>query len=433
MGVFEGSNAFARSYDPARERHVDIADPRSQSMIAEARATYCSFSERFRQELSIERPESIFRVYAQAEAAGIFALAGRTREYFFGRDIHFYGVTYLWDMCIESCVYCPAAVDNRKQARYKPLSLSVDDAVRDVRYVMADGHRHLCVLTGEDPTLHPAAKLAEFIAAFDELGLEEIILNVEPPRNLSDFDLWRAAAPKTALQFRIFQETYNRETYAMIHPVSKLGRKHDFDNRYNAQLAAMQHGFDNYGLGVLFGNHSLPIEEIDGLMEHAEFLRERTGKEPARINLPSAKHLENIEVRVPFDLHMSRGSDSASKLAYQLVSELIYALARLAFPHISLVSSERDSPDILSALDRYATCTTLNVHPGVGDNIRFNEGIDFMVPHFEQAPSFSRDPRSTRLNYISRGYQPRLAPITSRSVFDRATTPRTVNLQIFAS
>jgi hypothetical protein len=332
-------------------------------------------------------------------------------------------------MCTESCVYCPAAVENRKKARYKPLSLSVEEAVRDVGYVMGDGHRHLCVLTGEDPVMHPPRVLAEHLAAFDKLGLTEIILNVEPPRDLADFRLWRDAAPNTPLQFRIFQETYDRTVYARIHPETKHGRKHDYDNRYRAQLVAIQHGFDNYGLGVLFGNHARPITEIDGLMAHAEFLFRETGKLPARINLPSAKHLANIEVDVPFDLDGNK-TERQAQLAYQQSSRLLYALARLAFPHISIVSSERDSAPLLAMLDKYATCTTLNVHPGVGDNIRFNEGTDFMVTHFEQAPSFSRDPRTTRLNYLARGYRPQLADITTQSALEREAVARTVNLRL---
>jgi 2-iminoacetate synthase ThiH len=415
-----------RKYDPAAELHADVADPRSQAIVADAKRAYAAFAAEHRDAVDFHKPDSIVRAYADAERRGLFAQAERVREYFFGKDIHFYGVTYLWDMCTESCVYCPAAVENRKKARYKPLALDVDAAVRDVQYVMGDGHRHLCVLSGEDPVLHGPKVLAEFLAAFDQLGLEEIILNVEPPRDLSDFRLWREAAPNTPLQFRIFQETYDRATYARIHPETKHGRKHDYDNRYRAQLVAMQHGFDNYGLGVLFGNHALPITEIDGLVAHADFLRERTGKDPARVNLPSAKHLANIDVDVPFDLDMSAASDT--KAAYRMSSELLYALARLALPQISIVSSERDSPDVLATLDKYATCTTLNVHPGVGDNIRFNEGVDFMVMHFEQAPSFSRDPRSMRLGYLARGFRPHLADITTRSALERDAVARTVNL-----
>ena len=43
-------------------------------------------------------------------------------------------------------------------------------------------------------------------------------------------------------------------------------------------------------------------------------------------------------------------------------------------PTINIVSSERDGPAMLRILDKYATCTTLNVHPGVGDNAKIFPG-----------------------------------------------------------
>jgi hypothetical protein len=419
-------------YSAEQELHVRADDPKAQHVIRQAQEKYNAFASDFRGRFDLSKPASILDAYAEAMRRDIFGEAARVRDFFFGRDMHFYGVVYLWDMCMESCTYCPAAVENRKKAKYKPLDLTIEDAVRDVKYVMADGHRHLCILTGEDPLKHPPELLAEYIRAFDELGLTEMILNVEPPKDPAHFRLWRDAAKKTSLQFRIFQETYDRETYAAIHPVTKWGRKHDFDNRYDAQIVAMQHGFDNYGLGILFGNHPRPIDEIDGLAAHARYALGKTGKWPARVNLPSAKHLENIEVEIPFDLHMSRNASSGSSTAYRMSSELIYALTRLALPHISIVSSERDSPELLRVLDRYATCTTLNVHPGVGDNIRFNEGIDFMTAHFEQAPSFSRDPRTLALGYAAAGYRAFLGPITNSSIHERKSVARTVNLKLAA-
>jgi hypothetical protein len=418
------------AYRAQDELHVHLDDPKTQAIIGQAQEKYRAFATACRHRFDLAQPASIVEIYAEAVRLGLLDEAARVREFFFGRDMHFYGVVYLWDICMESCTYCPAAVENRKKAKYKPLDLTVEDAVRDVKYVMADGHRHLCILTGEDPVKHPPRVLAEYIRAFDELGLKEMILNVEPPKDPADFRLWRDAAKKTNLQFRIFQETYDRATYSRIHPITKWGRKHDYDNRYEAQITAMQHGFDDYGLGILFGNHALPIDEIDGLQAHACYAKEKTGRWPARVNLPSAKHLENIEVDIPFDLHMGQAVAGSTSVAYRMSSELIYALTRLALPHLSIVSSERDSPDLLRVLDRYATCTTLNVHPGVGDNIRFNEGIDFMTPHFEQAPSFSRDPRTLALDYAAAGYRAFLGPITNRSVFDRKSVARTVNLKV---
>ena len=74
-------------------------------------------------------------------------------------------------------------------------------------------------------------------------------------------------------------------------------------------------------------------------------------------------------------------------------------------PTISTVSSERDPPGMLKILDAYATNTTLDVHPGVGDNIIHHRAKSeelgkkyeskAIEVHFEQATVFPRDPKNT--------------------------------------
>lgn len=397
-------------YDPLEELHLNPESDKGTVVIANSMAAYQNFATQYRHILDLNNVKSIEKTYAAAKEASIFELAASTRKAFFGNDVHFYGVTYLWDMCMESCLYCPAALENRRKSKYKPLALSVSEAVKDVQYVMKDGHRHICVLTGEDPLRYPPKVLAEYIHAFDQLGLKEIILNVEPPVDWHDFKLWRDAASQTALQFRVFQETYHREKYAQIHPKTKYGRKYNFDNRYHSQERALHCGFDNVGLGVLFGNHHFPIEEIDSLQVHAMEIKNKTGKQPARVCLPSAKYLEAIQVNIPFALSsIAPAQVDRKKSAYWKFSEIIYALARLAMPTINIVSSERDEAELLAVLDNYATCTTLNVHPGVGDNIRYHEKQTYNQIHFEQAPSFSRNPKATVAAFSSRGYRPLLA------------------------
>lgn len=404
-------------YNPADELHLHPDSHEGIQWITKSLAAYHDFVTQFQRHLDFNRIGSIEETYVAAHHAGIFELAADVRNIFYGSDMFFYGVTYLWDMCMESCIYCPAALENRQKTKYKPLALSVDEAVKDVQYIMQDGHRHLCVLTGEDPLRYPPKILAEYIRAFDQLGLKEIILNVEPPADWNDFKLWREAAPNTALQFRVFQETYNREKYTEIHPKTKYGRKHDFDNRYHSQELALACGFDNAGLGVLFGNHHLPIEEINSLQIHAMELVSKTGKPPARICLPSAKYLDTIQVDIPFSLstHHAKASN-VDKSIYWKFSEVIYALARLAMPTLNIVSSERDEPGLLAELDKYATCTTLNVHPGVGDNIRFNEKRIYDQIHFEQSPTYFRNPKAMVSAFQSRGYRPWLANIHESSI-----------------
>lgn len=396
-----------KRYRVIDELHLTPETFIGEKFIEESKKLYFSFVNEFRYTLDLGHVETIGSVYQSAKDRGIFEFAAGIRKTFYGMDMHFYGVTYLWDMCMESCIYCPAALQNRKKTKYKPLSLSIDEAVKDVLYIMKDGHRHLCVLAGEYPAKYPAKILAGYIAAFDQLGLKEIILNVEPPADESDYQLWRNAAKNTALQFRVFQETYQRDTYTKIHPKTKFGRKYNYDFRYQSQEMALKYGFDEVGIGVLFGLHRYPLEEIDSLKAHAEELKYKTGKNPARVCLPSAKHLENIEVSIPYTV---TGHKARQKLPlYWQLSEILYALSRLAMPSVNIVSSERDPSELLAILDLYATCTTLNVHPGVGDNIRYHEKIEFEDTHFEQAPSYSRNPKTSIHAFKARGYRPIIA------------------------
>ena len=352
------------------------------------------------------------------------------RELFFDKDIHFYGVVYLWDKCTNYCIYCPGSVQNREKAieqgkAYPLRELSVKEAIEDTKAVMEDGHTHMCYLTGTWPGygLYPK-KIVPYLKEFDKLGLTEIILNI-PPQTLEGFKTIRKAVKKTSLQFRVFQETYNREVYGMVHIA---GPKSNFDFRLESQARALKAGFDNVGLGALFGLNRYPIEEIDGLMNHANNLKRRFGKYPIRVCLPTANFLEGIGVSIPYTLERGEYNNYGELIKpnlYELFDELIYALARLAMPNINIVSSERDPPGILKILDKYATCTTLDVHPGVGGNIEHHKSkserlnkrykSEAREVHFEQASVFPRDPESTVLDMIKRGYNPILKGIKERT------------------
>lgn len=404
-------------YSPESELHLDVNTGMALEAIEQGRELFDSFGSKWKNDFDLRDPNKINAAYEDANKKGVFDLASDLRMKFFGKDMHFYGVSYLWDRCIEGCVYCAAAITNRN--KFKPRSLSVEQAVEDVGAVMTDGHTHICLLSGEDPTQHPNEVVSNYLSAIDKLGLDEIIINMEPPKD--NFKLWRESIKDTAVQFRIFQETYNRQAYSLAHPQTKSGMKHDFDYRHGSQLRALKAGIDNVGLGVLFGNHFLPIEEINGLASHAELIYQESGKWPARICLPSAKRLKNIPVTIPYSLE-SNGVNGS----YEKSSELIYALTRLILPHISLVSSERDPPTLLAKLDDYATCTTLNVHPGVGDNIAYHKGEIGDQVHFEQAPSYSRNPSEVLTNLRERGFNPIHGNITSRNTHQYS--PETYNV-----
>jgi len=401
-----------KKYQPDSEYRADIKSPEIQKKIKEANEAYRNFYKENIKQLDLENPKSISEAYKKAQEKGVFKKAQEIRKLLFGKDIHFYGVSYLWDACINYCAYCPGSVPNRKKAieagkEYPLRELSVEQAVVDTLAVMEDGHTHICYLTGSAPGRERLPeKIVPYLKAFDDLGLTEIILNIEPASE-EGFKKMRKAVKKTSLQFRVFQETYNRETYAKMHP---KGPKADYDFRRQSQARAIKAGFDNVGLGALFGLHRYPLEEIEGLRKHAEELEKEHGVKPARVCLPSANELTNIGVNIPYFLKRGVYTKGREKLVkageYEKFNELIYALARLAMPTINIVSSERDGPGMLKILDKYATCTTLNVHPGVGDNAKIFPCNGHKKTHFEQATTFPRKPKKTIKDMIRRGYNP---------------------------
>lgn len=407
-----------KRYDPKNEYKVDIRSKNVHKEIVESRHLYETFATKFVQLVDLEKPSTINLVFEKAIQSGIFKRANYIRNLIFGNDIHFYGVVYLWDACQNYCSYCPGSIPNRKKLikqgiNYPLRELTVKQAVLETQSVMKAGHTHICFLCGSAPGITKLPnKIIPYLKAIDKLGLKEIILNIEPLKD-EGFKIIRDSVKNTPLQYRIFQETYNKKSYLELHP---KGEKSNYQFRIESQERAMKVGFNNFGLGVLFGLHRYPIEEINDLIIHSENMNKTLNLAPARICLPSANELKNIGVDIPYFIKRGSYNKFRSELLvadhYEKLTELIYALTKLAMPTTNIVSSERDCPAMLKILDKYASCTTLNVQSGVGENAKiFNKLEDKSVVHFEQTTDFPREPISTKLDMLQRGYNPILTNI----------------------
>jgi len=387
-----------RKYNFTTEYHVNLAKVSNE--IETAKKAYADFEKDYLYILDLSNPASITEAYKVAKNRGIFEKAKSVRNLIFRKDMHFYGVVYMSDFCANSCTYCPGGEENRKCAiakgvAYPRKALTLEQIIRETRAVLKNGHSHICYLEGS-----PAKKqisnnnyakriakiVAEVIRQTANEGLEEIILNIEPLTE-TGFAMVADAARKAneevetnvAIQFRVFQETYNRKVYTEMHPQNVVGSrpKADYDNRRESQTRALRGGFDSIGLGVLLGLNRYPMEEIRGLINHIRDLqKEFPGTLPARVAIPSANELKNIGTRIPYVMKtgQTRPQKEGERLGkfamgdYEKLNELIYALARLAMPEVNIVDSERDTPEMLEVLDHYATCTTLGVKAGVGGN-----------------------------------------------------------------
>jgi len=389
---------MAETYHAEKERKMDIASSQAQKLIGDARGAFASFAAQHSGLFDLADEGKIKAAYQLAEKEGIFEKAKDAREQFFGKDVTIYGVDYISDKCISGCKYCSGASCHKFERR----SLSLQEFEKDVGYVIMDGHKHICLLAGDHPEWG-AETIAAYVSLLARMGVKEIILNIAP-QTVTGFRILRDAAPDTSMQFRVFQETYNRATYEEMHP---WGPKKDFDFRFFSQARALEAGFDNVGLGFLTGLQQYPIGELEAIAAHADLIHAQFGRWPARVALPAANQYGDDKLEIPYLMPRWNDSEERSKGvygAYAMATNLLYALARLALPHISIVASERDPPELLKDLFRFATNCTMNVQAGVGKNTDAKEGKVNCCPHFEQATTFPQEPEEMKKLVETAGY-----------------------------
>lgn len=385
-----------KKYDPRNEYKVDITKPEVQKEIKKSKELFKEFVKEYAN-FDMRDKKQVDEIYKKAQKKGVFEQAQNIRELIFGNETTTYGVSYISDGCLSTCVYCPIrvdAIDVDTGKRIKRKTLTIDEFVEDTKEIIKDGHSHICFLTGDGAlTTYNSEKLIPYLEAADKMeGLDEIILNITP-QTTEMFKKYRNAVKNKSLQFRVFQETYNREIYKEKHAKKsqhgKLGPKADYDFRRESQDRAMAAGVDNYGFGALLGLNPNPIEELEEIVKHKDEMTKKYNKTPARVCLPTANELEGV--------------NNVQKQIYvdPKVNELMYALAKISMPEVSIVSSERDTPEMLRTLDKYASNRTVDVQPSVGGNLEQAKNKHRLL---QQTTVHPTSPEATKKDYQERGY-----------------------------
>ena len=448
------------------EHIVDINSPEMREHIENAKGVFAGFLRDFGERLDFSDETSVNEVYIEAERQGIFQHAKEIRELIFDKNISVYGVSYLSNVCDEKCLFCPMGqscirteaakkgkreledelqtgeiTDERHQeiqGRLEELqetiqrheahlkTLSPEEAKEDFAAVAEIGHQELCILSGSGLSLDYRKLFPYIEAAVNQEGIKEAILNLSQFRE----EIFQALMedlqhPETGikipdgvkLQFRIFQETYDRDAYAYFmgksHPLHGKGNKGNYDVKYNSQIVALRvgkqlesqgkKGIDEVGIGTLFGLTRFPLKEIVGLQKHTEDIFSQTGVEVKRCCLPFGNEPENSGVDIPYMIPGKFSQEGEQKAV-----ELVYALARLAMPTLSIVNSERDRPELLEILDQYANHTTVFVHPEPGGNIEALKELQGQLPLEDkpigQAEVYPRKPADAIKSWHERGY-----------------------------
>ena len=258
----------------------------------------------------------------------IFALAKKIKKALYGNRIVMFAPLYLSDWCINGCVYCPYHAKNRHIPRRK---LSQEEIRREVTALQDMGHKRLAIESGEDPVHNPIEYILESIATiYGTHHRNGAIRRVNVNIAATTVDNYRRLKEAGIGTYILFQETYNRKNYEVLHPT---GPKSDYAWYTEAMDRAMQGGIDDVGIGVLFGLDTWRYDLV-GLLMHAEHLEARFGVGPHTISVPRICPADDIDTRdfpnaVPDDIFCR-----------------IVAVIRLAVPYTGMIISTRESEKV---------------------------------------------------------------------------------------
>ena len=258
----------------------------------------------------------------------IFALAKKIKKALYGNRIVMFAPLYLSDWCINGCIYCPYHAKNRHIPRRK---LSQEEIRREVTALQDMGHKRLAIESGEDPVHNPIEYILESIATiYGTHHRNGAIRRVNVNIAATTVDNYRRLKEAGIGTYILFQETYNRKNYEVLHPT---GPKSDYAWHTEAMDRAMQGGIDDVGIGVLFGLDTWRYDLV-GLLMHAEHLEARFGVGPHTISVPRICPADDIDTRdfpnaVPDDIFCR-----------------IVAVIRLAVPYTGMIISTRESEKV---------------------------------------------------------------------------------------
>jgi 2-iminoacetate synthase len=277
-----------------------------------------------RQSLTVAEAAELMRVTDPALHQEMAAAAVRLKEEVYGRRVVLFAPLYVGSECVNDCAYCGFRRSHRGAAR---VTLEAAALRAQIEALEERGHKRLILVFGEHPR-YDAAFIARTVreAYGVRVGRGEIRrVNVNAaPLDREGFAVVKAAGIGT---YQIFQETYDHETYARVHPPRTL--KADYGWRLDGPSRAFEAGCDDVGIGALFGLADWRFDVL-GLVAHACHLVDRYGVGPHTISFPRLKPAAGAEA--PDDRYVVSDADYGR----------IITTLRLAVPYTGLICTARE-------------------------------------------------------------------------------------------
>ncbi len=264
---------------------------------------------------------------------------------------------YMGNLCVNNCAYCGFRDSNEAISR----GVLTDEDIRsEVRTLAgAIGHKRLIAVYGE----HPSTDIDYMVRSIETIydtkvktrngkatdGIRRVNVNAAP----LSVDALKKLYGVGIGTYQVFQESYHKETYAKMHPKGTL--KSHYLWRLYCMHRALEAGFDDVGIGALFGLYDWRFE-VMGLLYHARELEEKLGIGPHTISFPRLEPAINTPFteRSPYEV-----SDEELKR--------IILILRLSVPHVGMIITAREDQEMRrAAISMGVTQTDASTKIGVG-------------------------------------------------------------------
>ena len=264
----------------------------------------------------------------------IFKLAGEIKDSIYGKRIVIFAPLYVSDYCVNNCVYCGYKRTNEFNRR----RLTMEEVAEEVKILEKMGHKRLALELGEDPVNAPIDYVLECLKTIystqsDNGEIRRVNVNIAAT-TVENYKLLKEAKIGTYI---LFQETYHKPTYELMHPKSLKG---DYNYHTTAFDRAMEAGIDDVGGGVLFGL-SDPKFEVLGLMMHNKHLEEKYGVGFHTISMPRLKPAAGVTLQ------------EFPHLVDDEMFKKLVAIIRIAVPFTGIIMSTRETAEMRRELLKY--------------------------------------------------------------------------------
>ena len=284
--------------------------------------------------LDLEETAVLINISDREGLEKLFLTANKVKNQIYGKRLVLFAPLYVSNYCSNNCLYCGFRSKNRHISRTK---LGFDQIEEETVSILEQGHKRVLLLMGEDNRKNDIDYLENAINTVYKArdsknsSIRRINLEIAP---LPDQDLRRISKMEIGT-YTVFQETYHRETYNIVH---ESGHKADYDHRLDVMDRALGNGLHDIGIGALFGLYDYRYEVL-GLLSHAKHLDEKFGVGPHTISIPRIKPASDA----PASLNLKHEvSDTDFKK--------LIAVLRCSVPYTGMILSTREPAELRSEI-----------------------------------------------------------------------------------